>query len=144
MTCRFAPARCGRARKWSMRMPVTNRPPVCLATLLSGGHVLVHCAGLMDSTLTMSYGKFLLDAEQVEMAYKLGQGPQLDGLEEAMAAVRQVPPGGHYLGSDHTLKHFQTAFYMPELQDTSVYEDWEESGSKDSRRTRQRQSASDD
>lgn len=102
------------------------------ATLLSGGHVLVHCAGLMESTLTMSYGKFLLDAEQVEMAYKLGAGPQLEGLPEAMAAVREVPPGGHYLGSEHTLKHFQTAFHMPALQDTSVYEQWEEEGSKDS------------
>ena len=61
----------------------------------------------------------------------LRPGPQFDDFEEALAAVRQIGPGGHYLGTEHTQSHFQTAFFMPELADNNSFEQWQLDGSKD-------------
>ena len=77
------------------------------------------------------FAKFVLDCEQIEMFYQLGQGPQFGDFEAALAAVREIGPGGHYLGTAHTREHFQTAFFMPELLDNNSFEQWELDGSKD-------------
>ena len=48
-----------------------------------------------------------------------------------MAAVREVGPGGHFLGTEHTQTNFQTAFFLPKLLDNNSFEQWEVEGSKD-------------
>src|SRR5919106_80867 len=98
---------------------------------LSGANYVMHAAGWMEAGLAASFAKFVLDAEQIEMFYKFGQGPQFDDLDEALSAVRQIGPGGHYLGTAHTQSHFQTAFFMPELADNNSFEQWQLDGSKD-------------
>ena len=81
--------------------------------------------------MTASFAKFLLDAEQLEMYYRYAEGPKLDDLAKAMAAVREVAPGGHYLGTAHTHEKFQTAFFMPELLDNNSWDQWAAEGSID-------------
>ena len=45
--------------------------------------------------------------------------------------MREIGPGGHYLGTAHTQSHFQTAFFMPELADNNSFEQWQLDGAKD-------------
>jgi trimethylamine--corrinoid protein Co-methyltransferase len=78
-----------------------------------------------------SVAKFVVDAEQCEMGYRMAEGIRWDDFDEALAAVRDVGPGGHYLGHPHTLANFQRAFFMPRLLDNSAYEQWVAEGSKD-------------
>ena len=66
------------------------------------------------------------------MFYKLAKRLSFDDFDEAMAAVREVGPGGHYLGTVHTQEHFQTAFFMPDLLDNNNYEQWLANGASDS------------
>jgi len=99
--------------------------------LLCGANYVMHSAGWMEAGLAASFAKFVLDAEQIEMFYKFGQGPQFDDLEDALRAVREVGPGGHYLGTEHTQSHFQTAFLIPELADNNSFEQWQLDGSRD-------------
>jgi trimethylamine:corrinoid methyltransferase-like protein len=40
-----------------------------------------------------SFAKFMLDAEQMEMLWKLGQGPRFENLDEAVATIAEVGPG---------------------------------------------------
>jgi trimethylamine---corrinoid protein Co-methyltransferase len=101
------------------------------AVMLSGAHFIMHSAGWMEAGLSASFAKFMLDAEQTLMFYKLMQGPQLDDFDEALAAVREIGPGGHYLGTAHTQSHFQSAFFMPELLDNNSFEQWQADGAKD-------------
>jgi trimethylamine--corrinoid protein Co-methyltransferase len=98
---------------------------------LSGANYIMHCAGWNEAGLGASFAKFALDCEQIEMFYKLGQGPQFGDLDAALAAIREIGPGGHYLGTQHTQDHFQTAFFMPELLDNNSFEQWELDGAKD-------------
>ena len=101
------------------------------SVLLAGANFVFHAAGWLEGGMTASFAKFLLDAEQLEMYYRFGEGVKLDDLPAAMAAVREVPPGGHYLGTAHTREKFQTAFFMPELLDNNSWDQWAAEGSTD-------------
>jgi trimethylamine--corrinoid protein Co-methyltransferase len=61
----------------------------------------------------------------------LSEGIRWDDFEEALSAVRDVGPGGHYLGHQHTQANFQRAFFMPKLFDNNSFEQWSADGSKD-------------
>jgi trimethylamine--corrinoid protein Co-methyltransferase len=104
------------------------------SVLLAGANFVLHAAGWLEGGLAASLSKFVLDAEQIAMYYKYGQGIDLGDLEGAMAAVREVGPGGHFLGADHTRENFQSAFFMPELMDNNSFEQWQIEGSKDAAR----------
>ena len=43
--------------------------------------------------------------------------------------MRDVGPGGHYLGHPHTLENFERAFFMPKLFDNNSIEQWQAEGS---------------
>ena len=47
-----------------------------------------------------------------------------------MDAIREVGPGSHYLGCDHTQANFQTAFYRSAIADNNSYEQWLAEGEK--------------
>ena len=47
-----------------------------------------------------------------------------------MDAIRQVGPGSHFLGCDHTQANFQTAFYRSSIADNNSYEQWLAEGEK--------------
>lgn len=95
-----------------------------MAVLMSGANYLWHSAGWNEAGMHCSTAKFIVDAEQCAMGYRMAEGVRWDDFDEALAAVRDVGPGGHYLGHEHTLANFQTAFFMPRLLDNSTYEAW--------------------
>lgn len=57
------------------------------------------------------------------------EGIRWDDFQTALAAVRDVGPGGHYLGQPHTLEHFERAFFMPRPFDNNPFEQWQAVGS---------------
>jgi trimethylamine--corrinoid protein Co-methyltransferase len=99
--------------------------------MLAGANYVMHCAGWTEAGLTASYAKFMLDAEQMEMLWKFGQGPRFEDFDEAIATIGDVGPGGHFLGTAHTQAHFQDAFFMSELFDNNSFEQWLADGQKD-------------
>ena len=75
-----------------------------------------------------------MDADRLGSYQKiLGQG--LDMSKDAFAedAYEEVAPGGHFLGSAHTMRNYQTAFYEPALSNSENVKNWEEAVSKDMR-----------
>ncbi len=102
-----------------------------MAVLMSGANYIWHSAGWNEAGMHCSMAKFVVDAEQCAMGYRMAEGVRWDDFDEALAAVRDVGPGGHYLGHPHTLENFQRAFFMPELFDNNSIEQWQAEGSKD-------------
>jgi len=101
------------------------------AVLLAGANYVFHSAGWNEAGLSASFSKFMLDAEQVLMFRKLAAKVDLSDLDECVDSIRDVGPGGHFLGTDHTLRNFETAFFMPELLDNNSYEQWLAEGAED-------------
>jgi trimethylamine--corrinoid protein Co-methyltransferase len=79
----------------------------------------------------MGYEKFIMDCDQASMISVLLSGMDLSENGQALDAVREVGPGKHYLGSAHTLKNFETAFYRSTVADNNSYEQWQADGSLD-------------
>jgi trimethylamine---corrinoid protein Co-methyltransferase len=79
----------------------------------------------------MSYEKFVIDAEQCGAFAVIANGLPLDDNGFAMDAFVEVGPGQHFLGSQHTLRNYETAFHEFPLADNNSFEQWAEQGAKD-------------
>jgi trimethylamine--corrinoid protein Co-methyltransferase len=101
------------------------------AAILSGANYIWHVAGWLEAGLACGYSKFVTDAEQLVGWYKYAGGLKFDDFKEAMAAVREVGPAGHFLGTQHTLEHFEKAFFIPSIMDFNSFEQWSAEGGKD-------------
>lgn len=99
-----------------------------MAVLHAGCNYMWHSAGWNEAGMHCSMAKFVVDAEQCAMGYRMAEGVRWDDFDEALMAVRDVGPGGHYLGHPHTLENFQRAFFMPEMFDNNSIEQWQAEG----------------
>ncbi len=104
------------------------------STMLAGANFVLHAAGWLEGGLCTGFEKLIMDADRLG-SYQKVLGGGLDTSNEAFArdAYGEVGPGGHFLGSAHTMRNYQTAFYEPRLSDSENVESWEEGGSKDMR-----------
>jgi len=98
------------------------------AVIHAGANYVWHAAGWNEAGMHCSVAKFIVDAEQCAMAYRMAEGPRWDDFEEALSAVRDIGPGGHYLGHPHTQENFQRAFFMPDMFDNNSIEQWKAEG----------------
>ncbi|MBC6416518.1 MAG: trimethylamine methyltransferase family protein, partial [Rhodospirillales bacterium] len=99
--------------------------------VLAGANFILSTTGYMEGALSQSFAKFVVDAEQVEMFYRFATGVDFGELDSALDAMREVEPGGHYLGTRHTLENFERAFMIPELMHHDSFEQWEADGRLD-------------
>ena len=78
------------------------------------------------------FSKLLLDADQLTMYQSLSNGIDISENGLALNALRETGPGKHFLGSQHTQKNFETAFWRSELSDNKTYEQWTSEGEVES------------
>jgi trimethylamine--corrinoid protein Co-methyltransferase len=100
------------------------------AGLLSGVNFMLHACGWLEGGLVASFEKFVMDADQLGVLHKLAGGVEHDENAQAMDALREVGPGGHFLGCAHTQANYQSAFWRSGLLDYKPYETWAEEGSR--------------
>ena len=101
------------------------------AALLGGVNFMLHACGWLEGGLVASFEKFVMDADQLGILQRLAEGVKTDENAQAMDAIREVGPGGHYLGCAHTQNNFQDSFWRTELLDYKPFETWQEEGARD-------------
>ncbi len=92
---------------------------------------MLHTSGWLEGGLSMGYEKFIMDIDQAGMIHDFLNGVDLSENGQAMAAIREVGPGQHFLGCDHTRANFETAFFRSSVADNNSFEQWEADGSLD-------------
>ena len=102
-----------------------------LAAVHCGANFILHSAGFLDGLLSMSYEKFMLDADLCGALHAYLDGIRMDDDQLAVDAFAEVGPGNHFFGSSHTLRHYETAFWDSTLSDNEPFEKWELAGSED-------------
>ena len=102
-----------------------------IPTVTSGVNFVLHAAGWLEGGLASSYEKLIMDADQLGMMQVLAKGVDLSENAQALSAVRDVGPGAHFLGCNHTQENFKTAFYRSNIADNNSFEQWELEGSED-------------
>jgi trimethylamine--corrinoid protein Co-methyltransferase len=98
-------------------------------TALSGPN-LNHDVGYIEYGSTSSLEFLAINNDVIGMARRLVRGIRIDEESLALDLIDKVGPGGDFLGERHTLKHFKTETYMPDLIDSQRREAWEAAGSK--------------
>lgn len=101
------------------------------AGLLAGVNFMLHACGWLEGGLVASFEKFVMDADQLGTLHKLAQGAPFDDNAQAMDALREVGPGGHFLGCDHTQNNYKQAFWRSDVFDCKPFETWAEEGARD-------------
>ena len=102
--------------------------------MLAGAKFDPHSAEWLEGVLCTGFEKLVMGTDRLGSNQKiLGQG--LDVSDEALArdALDEVGPGGHFLGSGHTMRNYQSAFYEPKLSNSENVESWEEAVAEDIR-----------
>ena len=99
--------------------------------LLSGVNFMLHACGWLEGGLVASFEKFVMDADQLGTLHHLARGVDMSENGQAMDAIREVGPGGHYLGCGHTQANFKQAFWRSDLFDYKPFETWDEEGARD-------------
>jgi len=98
------------------------------ATLLSGGHQVWHAAGWLEGGLVMSYEKFVMDLDHCGAMLTLLQGFDTDPEAFGQDAYLETGPGENFLSTRHTLRHYESANFEPQISDAGPYETWAEQG----------------
>ena len=102
-----------------------------LAAIHCGANFILHSAGFLDGLLSMSYEKFMLDADLCGALHSYLDGVKIDDNQLAVDAFAEVGPGNHFFGCSHTMANYQTAFWDSSLADNEPFEKWEANGSVD-------------
>ena len=97
--------------------------------LMGGANFIMHGAGWMEGGLHAGYEKMILDAELLQMVSAFLEPIVVDDDSLAIEAIREVGPGGHFFGVEHTQSRFRNAFHHPMLSDWRNFETWQEAGS---------------
>lgn len=101
------------------------------AVASSGAHMVLHAAGWLEGGLCASFEKMVIDADLLRMLAEFQKPLIVDRDTLALEAVRDVGPGGHYFGTEHTQDRYRTAFYSPLVSDWRNFESWEQAGKPD-------------
>ena len=100
--------------------------------LMSGlaGANLIHDSGFLESGLTSSHESIVLANEVHGFVRRILQGIRVDTETIALDVIDEAGPGGAFLTTEHTMRHFTSEFWFPRLFDRERYPKWKESGSR--------------
>ena len=101
------------------------------AALMGGVNFMLHSCGWLEGGLVASREKFVMDADQLGVLHRMAGGIDVSEGARALDVIREVGPGGHYLGTAHTEARHEGAFWRSDLADSRTFESWEEAGSPD-------------
>lgn len=103
-------------------------------TVLAGSNFIHHAAGMLENMSTVAAEQFVIDNEILGMAMRVLQGIAVNDETLALDVIDEVGPGGHFLMSEHTLRHMRSEFYYPSaVVDRQGWDAWQEGGGQDAR-----------
>lgn len=104
------------------------------AVVMGRGNLIKHSAGWLEGGLCSSFEKLVIDVDTLQMVASFLEPLQVDQSTLALDAIREVGPGGHFFGCEHTQARYRSAFYAPLVSDWRNYESWREAGAPDAAR----------
>ena len=86
-----------------------------LPSVGAGVNFMLHAAGWLEGGLVSSPEKLVMDADQLAMVHIMQGGVDMSENGQALDAIREVGPGGYYLGCDHTNRNWKSALWESKL-----------------------------
>jgi len=104
-------------------------------TVLGGSDFVMHAVGWLESGLTASFEKFVLDLQLLRMFDMARRGITVGEEELAFATLREEGPGGMFLAAGHTLDHFRDWVFMSPVFRSQAYVTWQKQGAPTAEQT---------
>ncbi len=101
------------------------------ALTMGGGNFIMHGAGWLEGGLVASFEKFVMDCDLIQMVKAFLQPIEINEDALGVEAIREVGPGGHFFGAQHTLARYSDAFYAPMVSNWSNNQQWDAQGRPD-------------
>jgi len=86
--------------------------------------------GMLELGITFSLTQLVIDNELIKMVKVALRGIDVNDENIALGIIKQVGPGGNFLGEKHTLRHMREQSHS-KLIDRRMWEQWESDGKKD-------------
>jgi trimethylamine---corrinoid protein Co-methyltransferase len=99
-----------------------------LTAARNGINFILHSCGILDSYLSMSFEKFLLDEELCGMVKKVLTPIKITEETIDVDMIKEVGIGGQFLTQPATVKLCRKAFFMPRVLCRESYTGWEMAG----------------
>src|SRR6056297_2580025 len=94
-----------------------------LTAALAGAN-MVHDVGYTASGQVGSLDQLVMGDEIIGMVRRIMRGIEVNDEHLAVDVIDNVGPGGHFLGEEHTLKHFKEETWFPDLINRMRYDGW--------------------
>ena len=103
-----------------------------MSAVQGGANYVLHSAGFLDGLLSMSYEKHVMDTDMCGALHAYLDGMKTDDDSLGFDALAELGPGQHLFSTQHTLRHYETAYWDSGLDDNQPWESWDEQGGLDS------------
>jgi trimethylamine--corrinoid protein Co-methyltransferase len=73
----------------------------------------------------------VIDNEICGLAKRIAEGIEVNEKTIALDLIKEVGPGGQFLGKKHTIEYFSKEHFLPILLDRNARSIWKSAGAKD-------------
>lgn len=93
-------------------------------TYLCGVDFVFHAVGILDSFLSFSFDKFIVDEEIGLMVRRYFRGIEVSDDTLAYDLICSSRASGHFLATAHTAENFRREFFQPRISNRQHYTQW--------------------
>jgi trimethylamine--corrinoid protein Co-methyltransferase len=109
---------------------VWEKALTAMACISAGIDVMVNL-GMFSTGLTVSYESLVIDHEIFSLLRRFQKGIEVTKNSLAIDVIKKIGTWGSFLEEEHTLKHFKTENWYPEISCRKLFEPWTAEGGKD-------------
>lgn len=112
------PSRGGGANTDSKALTIQSAYEAMMALYVSresGMNLIIHAAGMLDGNGAISYEKFIMDLEIIEMVENYLKGFEINDDTLALDIIKDVGIGGCFLNQEHTMKYCRKEPFVPQI-----------------------------
>jgi len=101
-----------------------------VTAMLMGNIDIIIGLGPLEGSAVMSPELLVIDNEIIGAIRRLIRGLEVNDDTLALDVIDKVGPGGIFLGEKHTVEHFKSETWFPQISDRSTFDAWRKMGSK--------------
>ena len=101
-----------------------------MACITAGIDVMVNL-GMYSTGLTVSYESLIIDHEVFSKLRRFQRGIEVTDEHLAVDLMEKIGTWGSYLGEEHTLRHFKSENWYPDISCRKLFERWIEDGAEE-------------
>jgi trimethylamine--corrinoid protein Co-methyltransferase len=100
-----------------------------LTAVRNGSNFILHACGILNSFMSISYEKFILDEEALAMIRKMMSPVEVSNDTLSLSSIEDVGIGGQFLTQPKTIERCWSEFFIPSVLQRKSYSKWQNDGS---------------